>query len=214
MSAELRLDMTRLKALPRRLKIVLAVILTEVIVILGAYAVETVVDEQESRVAQLRAQLAQARRQSAELRRQIDQYPELRRRYAAAGDKGVLDNPNAVKLIADAQDMAGRHSLANLHYKVEPQAVAGPAQEKYRIGSTQVSFESGALLDADAMDFWDEVLQSLPSHYHVVEAGLERTADIDADLLNNLRAGRSVSAVRVRLSFQWLTLRTPAQEGP
>lgn len=214
MTADRRRDFARLNALPRRLKVVLAVVLVELLIILGAYWVDDSLVEQEAKVAQLRSQLLLSRRQSAELRRQIDQYPQLRGRYAAALERGVFDSPNAVKFIADAESMAARHFLLNLRYKVEPQVAPPVAREKYSVGWTQVSFESGALLDGDAMDFWDEVLQSLPSHYHVVEASLERAADIDGTLLNELRAGRPVAAVRVRLSFQWLSLRTAAQEEP
>ncbi len=207
-------DREKLKALPRRLKIVFAVILAELIVIMGAYVLGDELDEREARVVQLRSQLTQARQQTADLRRQIDQYPELRRRYDAAIEKGIAGNLDAVKLITDAQDSAARHYLANLRYKVEPLVQKGTAAEKYRIGATLVNFESGAVLDTDAMAFWDEILRSLPSHYHIVEASLERTGEIDANLLNNLRAGRPVSAVRVKMSFQWLSLHSTMPEAP
>lgn len=214
MNLKLQFDREKLKALPRRLKIVFAVILAELIVIAGAYVLGDELDEREARVVQLRAQLTQARQQTADLRRQIDQYPELRRRYEAALEKGITGNLDAVKLVTDAQDSATRHYLANLRYKVEPQVPKGTVPEKYRAGSTLVNFESGALLDTDAMAFWDEILQSLPSHYHVVEASLERTGEIDANLLKDLRAGRPASAVRVKMSFQWLALRATVPEAP
>ncbi len=214
MALNVRIDGKWLKALPRRLQIVFLLIFVEILVIVGAYVMSDELDAAEARVTQLRSRLTQVRQQSADLRRQIEQYPELRRRYDVALEKGITGNLDAVKLATDAQDLAGRHYLANLRYKVETQPLQGGGGEKYRAGSTLVSFESGALLDIDAMSFWDEILQSLPSHYHVVEASLERTGEIDANLLNNLRAGRPASAVRVKMSFQWLALRTPMPEVP
>lgn len=214
MAANVRFDREGLKALPRRLKIVFLVILAELIVICAAYFLSDALDEQEAHVAELRSQLAQARRQGAELRRQIDQYPEMRANYDAAMEKGITGNLDAVKLITDAQDMAAHLYLANLRYKVEAQAPTGAATGKYRVGSTLISFESGALLDTDAMTFWDNVLTSLPSHYHVVEASLERAGDIDSNTLSDIRAGRPTSVVRVKMSLQWLSLRSATQEEP
>lgn len=214
MAFDLRIDPDRLKALPRRLKIVLAVIVLELLVILGTFVFENVLDDLGARVGRLRAQVMQTRRQSTELRHQIEIYPEMRQRYQAAIEKGIFADPNAVKVAADAQDLAGRHALINLRYKVEPQSAQSPGGEKIRFGSTLVTFDGGAVLDDEAMDFWDDVFRSQSSHYHVIEASLERAPEGTGNLLDDLHAGKAVPAVRVHLSFLWLSLRHGSQGEP
>jgi hypothetical protein len=214
MDLNLAINLDTLKGLPRRLKITVAIIAVEVILIGASFMLSDEIEEAAARVVQLRNQLTQVRQQNTNLRRQIDQYPELMRRFKVAVDKGIFTDLNRVKMVSDAETVANGLHLGDLRYKLELKDPQGGGFGKYRLGAVLISFESGALLDTEAMTFWDTVLSTVPAYYHVVDASLERAAEVDSGLLTNVRAGRPASAVRAKISFFWAGLRPPGQGEP
>lgn len=213
MDLNFKIDAEKLKALPLPLKIVGAVILGDLLVIIISWLLfDDMLSERVGAVDNLRAQAAQVRRQSLDFRKQIDQYPQLLAQYNDAIAKGILVDVDRLKLVNEAQDSATRNHLADLHFKVESEKLDRTAGPHYRLDSTMVSFESGALLDTQAMAFWDEVLNRLPAHYQVVEARLERKRDVDPAALADIRAGRPVSLLTMKISFRLQSLRS-TQEG-
>jgi cell division protein FtsL len=215
MAVDLGALMAKLKSLPRPLKIVCAVILADLLALGGTYFIyDDLLSDQQAEVDQLRGQFAQARRQNTELHRQITQYPQLVELFEAARRKGMLDSLDRMKLVNDAQAYASDRRIGSLHYKLDPEDVKTEAGAKYRLTTTQATFEGGALLDGDAMAFWDDLLGNLPSHYKVTEASLERLRDVNPPLLAEIRAGHPVSLVGVKLSFRWSGLRPAAQDTP
>ncbi len=214
MDLNVNIDLAKLKALPRPLKVVTAVILADLLLV-GAIllAFSDMVDERLARVDQLRGELSRLRHENVELHRQIDHYPEMLARYNAAVAGGIFASLDRLKLVNEAQDYGGQHHLANLHYKLEAEKAAPAGTAKYRLDSTVVTFESGALLDTDAMAFWDAVFSHLPTHYQVAEASLERLHDINPRMLADIRSGRPVSAVAAKITFRAESLSSTAPEG-
>ncbi len=206
-------DTEKLKALPRRLKIVAIVILADLVIIGASALLSDDLDERAAMAEQLRTQLGQLRQQSRDLRHQIDEYPDWRRRYDAAVDKGILHNLDQVKVVNEAQDLAGEHHLVDLRYRLEPQDHREATTGHFHSSSTLVTFEGGGLLDTDAMAFWDEILVGLPSHYHVVEASLERVGEVDSKLLADVDAGRPSRLIRLKMSFQWRALHAATDDN-
>jgi hypothetical protein len=214
MALDFRLDSDKLRAFPLRLKMVLGVLLIEVAVLAAALVVSDSLDAEVTRIQELRTQLSQIRRQSVDLRRQIDQYPTLRAQYDHALGGGILGPLDSMKFVNDAEDGARRHYLTNLRYKVETPPLQDSGTDKYRETVTLLSLDSGALLDSEVMAFWTETLRSLPSHYHVLEASLERAGPVDAALLNQIQAGSPAAIMRLHMTVQWLSLRSKVGAAP
>ncbi|HIJ63639.1 MAG TPA: hypothetical protein HPQ04_13170 [Rhodospirillaceae bacterium] len=214
MDLNFKIDVEQLKALPLHLKIVGGVILADLLVVLVCWLLfDDMLSERVAVVDGLRGQVAQLRRQSADFRKQIDQYPQLLVQYNDAVAKGILTEVDRLKLVNEAQDTATRNHLPDLHFKVESEPLIRESGPRFRFDSTLVTFESTALLDTQVMAFWDEVLNRLPAHYQVVEAKLERKKDVDAAAIGEIRAGRPVSLVGMKLSFRIQALRSAQQEG-
>ncbi len=213
MDLNVNIDLAKLKALPRPLKVVAGVILFDLLLVaLALLAFSDMVDERQARVDQLRGELSRLRHQSAELRKDINEYPDLLARYNDAAAKGIFSGLDRLKLVNEVQDYAGQHHLANLHYKLEAEKLSVSGDAKYRLDSTIVTLENGALLDTDATAFWDRVFDRLPTHYQVAEASLERMHDIDQALLGDIRSGRAASAVAAKIIFRTQSLVPTAQE--
>lgn len=213
MDLNFKIDAEKLKALPLRLKIVGGVILADLLVVFFCWLLfDDMLSERVAVVERLRGQVGQLHKQGTDFRHQIDQYPQLLEQYKDALAKGVLTDLDRLKLVNEAQDAATRNHLPDLHFKVESEKLSRDTGPHYRLDSTMVSFESGALLDTQAMAFWDDVLNHLPAHYQVVDAHLEKKRDIEAPVLADIRAGRPVSLVGMKISFRVQSLRQ-AQEG-
>jgi hypothetical protein len=228
MDLNVKIDPAKLKLLPRSLKVVLVVLLADLILLAAAnLLLSDEVEQREAQVGQLRAQLGQLRHQNTEVRRQIAEYPQLSKRYEDAIAKGVMAGLNRLQLVNNAEALATRHHLSDLHFKVEGETAvaataaaptgrssAPPPKAKFVPEATIVTFDSGALLDSHAMDFWDDVLNGLPTHYRVVEASLERIHDIDGKVLASVRAGQPASPVKMKIAFRAVTLHPASQEAP
>ena len=212
MNLSASIDVEKLKALPRRLKIVGGVVAGGLAFILTAFLIDSGLNDQEVQVGQLRGRLSQLRQQSADLRRQVDQYPELRAHYESAIKSGILAPFDRVGLVNNAQDLAGRYHLANLTYSLDPQNSGTAAAGKYQQGAVLVDFENGGLLDVDVMAFWDELLTDLPAHYKVVSASLDRTGSIDGAFLNAVRTGQPASLLHAKVEFMWIALHPSGQD--
>jgi hypothetical protein len=207
------LSFAKLAALPRRLKIVVLVILLDLLLIAAAAFVDSGdLGEQAARVGQLRGQVAQLRRQGGELRSQIARYSDLLDVYNRAVAAGLLQRPDGTRLVSAITGYAGQCHLVDLHYRLEAEDVTKDPKARYQPSVTVVSLESGATLDSDVMTFWDDVLDSLPAHYRVNEATIERTRSLTPSVLADLRAGRPVSLVNARLSLRWSSLQK-TEEG-
>ena len=213
MDLNFKFDVEKLKALPLPLRIVGAVILGDLLVLIICWLLfDDMLSERVAVVDNLRAQAAQVRRQSSDYRKQIDQYPQLLAQYNEAIAKGVLVDVDRLKLVNEAQDSATHNHLADLHFKVESEKLNRDAGPHYRLDSTMVTFDSGALLDTQAMAFWDEVLNHLPAHYQGVEARLERKREVDPSVIAEIRAGKPVSLVNMKIAFRLQSLHS-TQEG-
>jgi hypothetical protein len=204
----------KLKALPRRIKVAGGVAIGGLLLIAVAFLINDVLGDQEAEVARSRSRLIQLRQQSAELRRQVDQYPQLRQRYQDALDSGLMTSLDRVGLVNEAQNLATRFHLADLQYKLEAQDSKSVLIGRYKLGATTINFDSGALLDTDALAFWDALLAALPAHYQVSEASLERTADVTPTLLNRIRQGQPETTVKVKLSLRWEAMHSNNRDSP
>lgn len=204
MDINFKIDIAKLKALPRPIKIVAAVLAVDILaVVLGFVTLDDEVTEREARVDQLRGQLRQLHKQVGDLDKLVTEYPSLRDQFAAAQAEGAFLPQDRLKLANEAQGLADAHHLPDLHYKMETIPEKPPAKGNFTLASSLVTFESSAYLDSDAMAFWDEILSALPSHYQVIEATLEQGADFSPALMSEIRNGHNPDLVKVNLSFRW-----------
>jgi hypothetical protein len=211
---QINLDMARFNALPLRLKLVAAVIALDLLLLaVAAFFEDQELHERQAAVGQLRGQVAQLRRQSADLRQQLARYPELLAHFKGASEKGLLQKRDAEKLVEAVTDFSAIHQVQNLHYRLEAEDIKPDPKARYLLGSTIVSLEGGSVLDGDALAFWDEVLGSLPAHYRVTEATIEKVREVSPQVLADLRAGRPVPLVHAKLSLRWSSLQRVG-EGP
>lgn len=214
MDLNFKFDVEKLKALPLPLKIVGGVILGDLLVVIICWLLfDDMLSERVSSVDNLHRQVAQLRRQSADFRKQIDMYPQLLAQYKDALAKGILVDVDRLKLVNEAQDSGTHSHLADLHFKVESEKLNRDTGPHFRLDSTMVTFESGALLDTQVMSFWDEVLNRLPAHYQIVEARLDRKKEVDPAAVADIRAGKPVSLISMKIAFRIESLRSTQQEG-
>ncbi|HIJ38900.1 MAG TPA: hypothetical protein HPP80_08400 [Rhodospirillaceae bacterium] len=214
MDINIALHVEKIKALPRPLKIVAAVILFDFLLVGFSWLLlSDLLDERSSEIQQTRSQAALLRKQNSDLRKQIDQYPVFLARYNDALGKGIMTEIDRLKVVSEAQDLAVRHHLVDLHFKVEGELQKIETNSHFQLDNTIITFDSGALLDQQVLAFWDEVLGRLPTHYQVQELTLERRRDPDGNAQADIRAGRPVSTLGMKISFKTQALRPIAAEG-
>ena len=201
----LEIDIKKLKALPLRLRVVAGVIAFDLaFLLLGYMVLDDVMAERVIAVEQARTQLADARRQNADIRKQLDDYPALRQRYEDSIAKGLTSSLDRLKLIQYAQSQAAARHLGDLHFRMADEAGDRDRSTKYRVETDRVAFESGGLLDTDAVAFWDSIFNQTEGHYRLVEASLERTQDVNSQVLTAVRHGNPVSLLKAKIEFQWI----------
>jgi len=196
------------KAAPRALKIIAVVAAIDVVILLlAAFTLEDEVDARAAMVEQTKSDLVALRETVETTRREIGRLPELRQKYDAAMSDGVLADQDRQKMIGSAQEMGERHRLSDLHYKLDPQQSAPGATPALTLVTTPVSLTASALLDSDVLEFWDEILGNLQSHYQITKATFDRADADPPTMLANIRAGRPALLVKSELNFRWVSLR-------
>jgi len=209
----LDIDIKKLKALPLRLKVVAGVVAFDIaFLLLGYMVLNDVLAERAAAVDRARAQLADVRRQNNDLRKQIDEYPSLRRRYDEAIAGGLQSSLDRLKLIQYAQSQAAGRHLSDLHFRVADEAGEREHSQKFRVEEDRVAFESGGLLDTDAVGFWTAIFNQTKGHYRIVEASLERSADVNASVLTAIRRGNAASLIKAKVDIQWIGVQPLDQE--
>lgn len=210
---DINIDMAKLKALPRRLKVVIGVVVVDALFLVAAYVVlDNMMAERVARIDQRKTALVQLRKQDAELHKQADEYPALRQRYEAAIAAGLTAPLDRLTLIQGVQDSAGHHHLSDLHYKLTADASRPEATNPhFRTETDRVVFDNGGLLDTDVLAFWKDVLARANGHYQIAEISLERFGDVDAAVLGNIRRGNPVSLVKAHFDLQWTGLQPTTQ---
>jgi hypothetical protein len=214
MDFNVRKLLAQAKSAPRTLKIIVAVAAVDLVVLLlAAFTLEDQVDARVAQIEQARADLAALHTKVETTRKEIGRLPELRQKYDAAMSDGVLADQDRQKLIERAQQVGERHRVSDLHYKLNPQQSAPGATPAFAIVTTPVTLASNSLIDSDTLEFWDEILLNLQSHYQIDKMSIERT---DADMttvLANLRSGRPANMVKSQLEFRWVSMRKVAAAG-
>jgi hypothetical protein len=206
-------DREWIKSWPRRLKLSFAVIIGGIGLILISTLLNDVLNDQSLEVARLRDQLNGLRAQTANLRRQVEQYPELRRHYEQAVAAGLLNAPDRVNMLQTAQERASHYSFADLTYKLDVEDIHPAPLGRFHINAVRVAFELGAPLDIDVLSFWDDLLASIPGHYQIVNASIDRVGELDAKMLAELKSHHPVSLVKAKLTLHWMALGAPGQDA-
>jgi hypothetical protein len=201
---QVNLDLARLKALPKRIKMVGLVLAVELTVLLSGYLLlDDMMADRVSHVSQLRGSLLQLRHRNEQLRSDLNRYPELRRRYdeaLAAGLGNPLDRPG---LIAFAKDSSDRHRLSDLRYRLAGDGAKPVSSPKYVVENDEVEFEFGALLDDDVRAFWTDLAAQQPGHFRLVSFELTRQHDPDDSVLTALRRGSFPALLQGKLTLRW-----------
>lgn len=201
----IEIDIKKLRALPMRLKVVAGIIVFDLAVLLLGYMVlDDVMAERVEAVERARTQLADVRRQNADLRKQLDEYPKMRQRYDEEVAAGLASSLDRLKLVQYAQSQAAARHLGDLHFRVADEAGQREQSKKYRVEMDRIAFESGGLLDNEAVSFWDAISTQSQGHFRIVEASLERTQDVNPGILTAIRHGNPVSLLKTKIEFQWI----------
>jgi len=211
---DIKLWLSKLRALPLRLKILGGVIAFDLCVLLLGYIVlDDVMAERVAAVENVRSQLTETKRLNADLRKQLESYPQLRSQYdavIAAGLTGSLDRREFVQF---AQGQAARHYVGDLRFRLADEPGEHDHSAKYRVEVDRIVFEGGGLLDTDAVSFWDSLLTQAKGHYRVAEATIERAQDVTPMVLMAIRRGNSPSVLRTKIDMQWIGVRPLDQEA-
>lgn len=209
----IEIDIKKLRALPTRLKVVAGIIAFDFAVLLLGYMVlDDVMAERVEAVERARTQLAEVRRQNADLRKQLDEYPRMRQRYDEEVASGLASSLDRLTLVQYAQSQAASRHLGDLHFRVADEAGEREHSKKYRVEMDRIAFESGGLLDTDAVSFWDAIAVQSQGHFRIVEASLERTQDVNTGVLTAIRHGNPVSLLKAKIEFQWIGI-PPLDQG-
>lgn len=201
---QINFDLARLKALPKRIRMVGLALAVELTILLSGYLLlDDMMADRVAHVTQLRGSLLQLRRRNEQLRADLNRYPELRRRSdeaLAAGLGNPLDRPG---LIAYAKDSSDRHRLSNLRYRLAGDAAKPLSSPKYVVENDQVDFEFGALVDDDMRAFWADLMAAQPGHFRIVSFELARQLDLDDSVLAALRHGSFPALLQGKLTLRW-----------
>ncbi len=212
--ASITIDIQKLKAAPRRLKVVAAVIVFDLAFLLLGYAVlDDLLADRAAAVEQAKAQLTEAKRQNVDLRKQLDEYPLMRRHYNETLASGFVAPLDRLTFVQFAQNQATARHLSDLHFRVSDEGGEREHSKKYRVEMDRLVFESGGLLDTEAMDFWNTLFDQAKGHYRIAEASLERTQEVNAGILQSIRRGNPVSLLKAKIDIQWIGVQPVDQEA-
>lgn len=207
------IDLAKLRALPFRLKVVAGVIVIDAVFLLSGYlALDSLMADRVALIDQRKASLTQLRRQEADLHKQVDEYPAMHQRYLAALAQGVAVPLDRLALVQATQSAATQYHLSDFHYKLSADATKTENGPHYRTEVDRVVLDNGGLLDTDVEAFWSDVLARTQGHYRVAELSLERTGELDSNVIGNIRRGVSVSTFKAHFDLQWTGLQ-PIAEG-
>lgn len=207
------LDREKIKAWPLRLKVSLGTIGCGLTIILLSGLLGDSLSEQAGEVVRLRSDLNRMRAQTAELRKQVERYPELKKQYLQILAAGLTAAPDRVTFLKNAQSLASENRVQELTYKLDVEPLKAAPFGKFQVNSILVNFESSSALDVDSLNFWSDVLSSLPGHFQVAKAVLERKRVLDPPTLAALKGKQNVTLVHSVLTFRWITLVPPGSEG-
>jgi len=210
---DINIDLAKLRALPLRLKVVAAVIAVDAVFLLAAYmALDNLMAERVARIDRLKASFTQLRKQNTDIHKQLDEYPALRQRYETAIAAGLAVPLDRLALVQAAQDSAGHHHLNDLHYKLTAEATGPEANNNphFHTESDRIVLDNGGLLDTDVLAFWRDVATRVDGHYRIAEITLERSGEIDAASLGNIRRGNPISLLKAHFDLQWTGLQATA----
>ena len=204
----------KLRDFPLRLKILGGVIAFDLFVlVLGYLVLDDVMAERVAAVDQARAQLTEAKKQNADLRRQLDSYPQLRHHYDDVISSGLAASLDRRGFVQFAQSQATQHYLTDLRFRLADEPGDREHSPQYRVEIDRVVFESGGLLDTEAISFWEALLAQANGHYRVAEASLERVQEINPVVLGAVRRGTPISLLKAKIDMQWIGVRPLDQEG-
>jgi len=213
-SLNLNIDLAKVKDLPRRLKVVLGVLVVELVILLTGYLIlDDVMADRVAQVDQLRANLNQLRRKNVQLRQDLERYPALRQRYDEAMERGIANPLDRAGVVNAARDWSDQHRLGDLRYRLMPDPAKPAASARYLVETDHVQFESTALLDTDALAFWGTILTQQPYHYRIAGFELERVHDVDGVVLDTLRRGGVAPLVKSKIDLIWTGIQPNLQGG-
>ena len=203
--ANLSIDLNKLKQLPRRLQIIAGVLVLEIAILaLGYFILDDLMADRVAQVSQLRGALGQIRRQNERQRHDLDAYPELKRRYDEAMAAGIANPLDRLALIRFANEWADSRRLSDFRYTLSAaEADKTKASSRHIVENDKISFECGALLDTDVVDFMNALIAQQPGHYRVAGFSLERAHEPDEAVLASVRRGGVPALVKAKLDLQW-----------
>jgi cell division protein FtsL len=208
MEIDLKKLMKRLWALPRVFRIMAAVVALDLVILgVSAFMLESEVDDQAEQVAQLKGKLTAQQQEVGITRKQIGRLPELHRLYDQAISNGLLAVPDRLKMVEHVHSLGERLQLSDVHYKLAIEQTTPIAKSKFLLVATPVTLGNSAILDTDVMTFWRELLGSLPAHYQIEKASIERDGTEPETAVEAIRAGRPTSMVKAEVTFRWMSLR-------
>lgn len=201
---EIKLDFSRFKAYPRRIKLVGLALVVELAVLLSGYLLlDDMMADRVTQVTQLRSSLQQLRRKNEQLRGELNNYPQLRQRHDEALASGLANPLDRPHLIEFAKDLSDRRRLSDLRYRLATDMSKPISSPKYVIENDQVEFEFGGLLDGDVRAFCQDIVGSQPGHFRIAAFELERKHDPDAVVLSALRRGSFPALLQGKIELRW-----------
>jgi len=202
--ASLDFDLKKLRALPRRLKVVFGVLAVELIILLSGYLLlDDLMADRVAEVDRLRANLTQLRHKNTQQRQDLDRYPLLRKHYDEAIAAGLGSPLDRAGVVNAARDWSDNHRLVDLRYRLVPDTAKPAGSPRYVIENDLVEFECGALVDTDILSFWSNVLAQQAGHYRIASFAMERQRALDESVLTAVRHGSVVALLQSKIGLVW-----------
>ena len=213
--ASFKIDLSRLKALPKRLKVVGIILAAELAILASGYLIlDDAMADRVSEVSTLRGDLQQAKRQNEQYKTDLARYPEIRKEYDEALAVGITVPFDGRNVIGAAKALGERYRLSNVQFKLGPMdGMKNVSTPRIVVENDDAEFKFDALLDGDVRSFWRDLAASAPGHFRVRSFEIERQHDVDEATLLQLRQGTYPALLQARLDLLWTGVRPNLQGG-
>lgn len=176
-----------------------------------ASSLEDESSKETSRERQLRNEQAQLEEQKLKAEKSLELYSRLVQRGGEAGFS--LDRQAATRILNELND---KYLLTKLSIKVSPVTERQPGEFNIKTGQIVVStveLSFFSISDEMAYGFLNELMNSFPGYVNITNLMMTRSNDFTPKVFEEMAKGVRPGLVSTRVTFDWLGLKEPEEEG-
>lgn len=166
-------------------------------------------ETKEAEVSKVQAEIEAKRAEVAKLKEEFILLQIQLRKFKELEAKGFFNNQNRVKAKESFAELGVLAGVLNTRYQIDSGILTDVRQASEAnsvIVKSPVTLNIDSLDDVDVMTFIKGLQEKFPGSVDFTAVELERTEDLDADVLKKIGRGDPIIMVRAKITFDWRTM--------